>query len=473
MIALGMRRGADVEIAAGAAAGRFAAPAPADRVARALSGRIVLVGARARLERRRADLGLARRRLPLGPGVRRGPAARGDDADPAARGGPRPARPHQCDPAGRGGPAARRRSTSSPARRTKSCATATRSAAPRWRGSMRSSTRRRGEADRHHRRGHGRGEPRRGACRAAAIVLIEAESHPAYHATGRSAAFWSESYGGPLIQPLTSASRPALARFLSPRGAIHCRQGGRGRAAALAAAFPGVALAPLDRGALEAAIPACAPAGTAAWPSRPAPTSTSPASTPVPRPDTAAGATLMTDAGLAASRDGRAGGSNQRRPARGRNSGQRRGRLGGRGRGAGGPGAARHPAATGARWSSCASIRRRRRAAAGDRRRRPLLLQARGRRPAMAQPARRDAVAPCDCAPEEIDVALAIDRLRGGGRLAGRRGRAQMGGPAQLRAGPAAGLRLRARKATASSGSRGRAASASRRRRRRRRWPRR
>ena len=39
------------------------------------------------------------------------------------------------------------------------------------------------------------------------VLILEAESQPGYHATGRSAAFWSESYGGPLIQPLTSRSR--------------------------------------------------------------------------------------------------------------------------------------------------------------------------------------------------------------------------------------------------------------------------
>ncbi len=90
----------------------------------------------------------------------------------------------------------------------------------------------------------------------AQIILIEAESQPGYHATGRSAAFWSESYGGPLIQPLTSASRPALAPFLTPRGAIHLAdKAGEGALTDLAAAFPGVALAPLDRTALEAAIP--------------------------------------------------------------------------------------------------------------------------------------------------------------------------------------------------------------------------
>ena len=38
------------------------------------------------------------------------------------------------------------------------------------------------------------------------VVLIEGEAQPGYHATGRSAAFWTETYGGPGIQPLTSAS---------------------------------------------------------------------------------------------------------------------------------------------------------------------------------------------------------------------------------------------------------------------------
>jgi D-arginine dehydrogenase len=42
------------------------------------------------------------------------------------------------------------------------------------------------------------------------ILMIEAEAHPGYHATGRSAAFWTESYGGPSVQPLTTASGPFL-----------------------------------------------------------------------------------------------------------------------------------------------------------------------------------------------------------------------------------------------------------------------
>ena len=64
----------------------------------------------------------------------------------------------------------------------------------------------------------------------ASVLILEAEGQPGYHSTGRSAAFWSESYGGPLVQPLTSASHAFLAQpppefhgspFLSRRGAIH------------------------------------------------------------------------------------------------------------------------------------------------------------------------------------------------------------------------------------------------------------
>jgi D-arginine dehydrogenase len=55
------------------------------------------------------------------------------------------------------------------------------------------------------------------------VILIEAEDQPGYHSTGRSAAFWAESYGGPAVQPLTSASGPWLAErgLLRRRGALH------------------------------------------------------------------------------------------------------------------------------------------------------------------------------------------------------------------------------------------------------------
>ncbi|MEM1132797.1 MAG: FAD-dependent oxidoreductase [Pseudomonadota bacterium] len=61
------------------------------------------------------------------------------------------------------------------------------------------------------------------------VAIVEAESVAGYHATGRSAAFWTESYGGLDIQPLTTASGPWLDRppqdfaergFLRPRGAL-------------------------------------------------------------------------------------------------------------------------------------------------------------------------------------------------------------------------------------------------------------
>jgi D-arginine dehydrogenase len=64
----------------------------------------------------------------------------------------------------------------------------------------------------------------------ASVVILEGEDQPGYHATGRSAAFWSETYGGPWVQPLTTASRTFLEQpepdfadrsFLSRRGAVH------------------------------------------------------------------------------------------------------------------------------------------------------------------------------------------------------------------------------------------------------------
>ena len=72
------------------------------------------------------------------------------------------------------------------------------------------------------------------------MLLLEAEETPGYHATGRSAAFWSETYGGPGIQPLTTASYPALAPYLDPLGALHIgRDAHRAMAEAFVADFSG------------------------------------------------------------------------------------------------------------------------------------------------------------------------------------------------------------------------------------------
>ncbi len=93
-------------------------------------------------------------------------------------------------------------------------------------------------------------------------LLIESESLCGFHSTGRSAAFWLESYGGGRIAPLTRASHDFLDRppgdfadapFLSARGAIHVDSSGDPRAFDHIPST--VATSPLDRAALEAAIP--------------------------------------------------------------------------------------------------------------------------------------------------------------------------------------------------------------------------
>ena len=57
----------------------------------------------------------------------------------------------------------------------------------------------------------------------AKVLVLEAEDAPGYHSTGRSAAFWEECYGGPGIVPLTLASGGYLREhgFLNRRGALY------------------------------------------------------------------------------------------------------------------------------------------------------------------------------------------------------------------------------------------------------------
>ena len=85
----------------------------------------------------------------------------------------------------------------------------------------------------------------------ASVLLIEAEDQAGYHATGRSAAFWSETYGGPLIQPLTTASAADLegGGYLKPLGAVQIgREEHRSLLDAFLAAFEGsgIPLEPVD-----------------------------------------------------------------------------------------------------------------------------------------------------------------------------------------------------------------------------------
>lgn len=61
------------------------------------------------------------------------------------------------------------------------------------------------------------------------VVVLERESQPAYHSTGRSAAMFIENYGGPVIRQLTRASRAPLEErtdhwpqpVLGPRGVMY------------------------------------------------------------------------------------------------------------------------------------------------------------------------------------------------------------------------------------------------------------
>lgn len=65
-------------------------------------------------------------------------------------------------------------------------------------------------------------------------LIIEAEDHCGYHSTGRSAAFFLESYGGPVVAQLSTASADFLTNppadfaergFLHQRGALHLSDG--------------------------------------------------------------------------------------------------------------------------------------------------------------------------------------------------------------------------------------------------------
>lgn len=94
----------------------------------------------------------------------------------------------------------------------------------------------------------------------ASVLLVEAEDRPGYHATGRSAAFWEECYGGPEIVPLTLASGAYLREhgFLHQRGALYI---GRDEDAPLLDDFveefsgTGATIERLDRQALVARAP--------------------------------------------------------------------------------------------------------------------------------------------------------------------------------------------------------------------------
>lgn len=92
--------------------------------------------------------------------------------------------------------------------------------------------------------------------------IIEMESRSGLHATGRSAAFWLESYGGPKVSVLSAASLAFLERppadfaehgFLRTRGAVHVTRD------ELPVLPSGIEARPVDRAELEELVPGIRP----------------------------------------------------------------------------------------------------------------------------------------------------------------------------------------------------------------------
>ena len=89
-------------------------------------------------------------------------------------------------------------------------------------------------------------------------LIVEAEEYCGFHSTGRSAAFWLESYGGPKVSALSGASRPFLeappahfseSGFLRTRGAVHLGRDEQPESP------EGVESRPLDREELHRLVP--------------------------------------------------------------------------------------------------------------------------------------------------------------------------------------------------------------------------
>ncbi|MDR7380075.1 D-arginine dehydrogenase [Rhodoferax ferrireducens] len=103
------------------------------------------------------------------------------------------------------------------------------------------------------------------------VALLERESQPGYHATGRSAAMFMESYGPPMVRALTRASRAfyeqppqgfAEVPLVHPRGVLYLASPGQEAAlastrSALASTCPG--LEEWDAAATLACVPCLRP----------------------------------------------------------------------------------------------------------------------------------------------------------------------------------------------------------------------
>ncbi|MFZ5608469.1 MAG: NAD(P)/FAD-dependent oxidoreductase [Pseudomonadota bacterium] len=98
-------------------------------------------------------------------------------------------------------------------------------------------------------------------------LILEAEDRLAYHTTGRSAAFYSQVYGGPKVQPLTTASKAfflappadlAPAPLMTPRGCLYVAwEDGAAALQALARDFAAIGprLRPVDADTVLAQVP--------------------------------------------------------------------------------------------------------------------------------------------------------------------------------------------------------------------------
>ena len=95
----------------------------------------------------------------------------------------------------------------------------------------------------------------------ASLLVLERESQPGYHATGRSAALFSEIYGNASIRALTRGSRAFLlappagfaeSPLVSPRGALYVASAGQLKALDEFASLPDVAAGTRRIDAIEA-----------------------------------------------------------------------------------------------------------------------------------------------------------------------------------------------------------------------------
>jgi len=103
------------------------------------------------------------------------------------------------------------------------------------------------------------------------VIVLEREAQAGLHSTGRSAALFSESYGGPQIRALTRASRPFFERpprgfvenaLLTPRGALVI--GAREQAAQVESEFAAIRVGTpqlqlLDQEQMRAMVPVLEP----------------------------------------------------------------------------------------------------------------------------------------------------------------------------------------------------------------------